>query len=242
MNHEILPDKQAVAQRAAELIIQHATATQTFTIALSGGSTPKALYELLTQPPFRQQLPWNHIHWLFGDERHVDPDHEDSNYRMARLALFDPAHVAPQQQHPIILPGMIDKSSPEEIASLYEQRIRTLIPGEPTPTIDLVLLGLGDDTHTASLFPHTQALNEQEKLVAANHVPQLDTWRLTITQPLINAARHRLLLVTGADKSQALKHLMESPIDIAEHPAQFLRDIPNTTILTDSQAAKDLTP
>ena len=209
---------------AAGAIVEHATTaiarSGRFVIALSGGTTPVAVYELLASPAFASHLDWSAWHVCFGDERCVRPDDPQSNYRMARLALLDQVSIPHVHR-------MRGEDTPDNAARAYERELRTLFA---TPTgrpgfdeghrFDLVLLGLGADGHTASLFPNGAALHESTRwVVAATHdgaAPQ----RLTLTLPVINASAQVMFLVTGASKADTLRQVLEHPADIARLPAQ----------------------
>jgi 6-phosphogluconolactonase len=187
---------------AADFILaqaQHALGERNeFRIALSGGNTPRPVYTLLAA--IGRDLPWDLIRITFGDERCVPPDDAESNFRMARETLLAPAAVP--EQSILRLRGELD---PQTAAQEYQDHLDDIAAegGEPIYRHDLILLGLGDDGHTASLFPETAALDETIRRVMANFVPKFNTWRLTFTFPLINAARHILFLV-GASKNPAL--------------------------------------
>lgn len=194
-----------------------------FTLALAGGSTPKRLYELLADrdAPFRERIDWSSVHFFWGDERHVPPDHSDSNYRMAREALLDAVPVPPGNVHRIRaeLPGAV------QAAAEYEAELRrsfALVPGE-VPRFDLVLLGLGADGHTASLFPGSEALHERERLVAAPWIAKLQAFRITLTPPVIERAAEVLFLVSGEDKAPALHAVLAGERDPDRLPAQLAR-------------------
>ena len=227
MTLHVFPDPAAAAFAAAAEIVRRAEAAQTrrghFTIALAGGSTPRAVYELLASDEFVSGVDWSNVYVFWGDERCVPPDHADSNYRMARLALLD--FVPIPMDHIYRLHGEME---PEQAASAYEGALRTFFGdrsrGERlTPNFDLVLLGLGDDAHTASLFPGTPALAETERWVAAQYVQKLGVWRLTLTPPALNAAEAVLFLVTGSSKTAALAAVLESPPDPQRFPAQLIQ-------------------
>jgi 6-phosphogluconolactonase len=184
---------------------------EVFRVVLSGGSTPLRLYEMILEAG--SDLDWHKVRVFFGDERTVPPDHPDSNFRAAYETLLDAAPVAEAAVF-----RMHCELGAEVAADLYEQTIRgefQLQPGE-LPRFDLILLGMGADGHTASLFPGTPALEERERLVVANPVPQLNTTRLTLTYPVLNAARAVLFLVTGAEKAPALRACLTG--DIATRP------------------------
>ena len=187
-------------QRAAESAIAHGGR---FTVALAGGTTPRGVYSLLAKK--YRDLPWNKIHLFFGDERPVPPDHPDSNYRMANESLLSRVAIPPENVH-----GFRTQLAPEAAAQDYENQLREFfhpVPGQP-PRFDLVLLGLGEDGHTASLFPGTAALNESARLAAANWVEKLHTFRLTLTFPVLNHAAEVVFLVSGAGKSEVVKEIL----------------------------------
>lgn len=233
MNLIVHGDKQGLAgaaardfaDRAAEAIERFGR----FAVALAGGSTPKATYELLARDS-AEELDWANVHVFFGDERTVPPDHEDSNYRMAREALLD--HVPVGSVH-----RMRGELPPEEAAIAYEEELQGFFGGEGLPSLDLIMLGIGADGHTASLFPHTPALEETDRWVVANPVEKLETVRLTLTAPLINAARAVDFLVAGEDKAEALKMVFEGDADPREYPARLVRSAGETTWMVDRAAA-----
>jgi 6-phosphogluconolactonase len=185
-----------------------------FAVALAGGSTPKATYEVLASD-HAADLDWGAVHAFFGDERTVPPDHEDSNYRMAREALLD--HVPVGSVH-----RMRGELPPEEAASTYEEELREFF-GETPPRFDLILCGIGEDGHTLSLFPETAALDVSDRLVVANPVLKLETTRLTITIPVANAARAVTFLVAGEGKAETLKEILEGDADPRAYPAKYVR-------------------
>lgn len=200
----VLPDPKEAAVAAAHEVTHVARDSITnrgvFRIALSGGSTPRLLFDALTHPPFREGIAWSHTRFFFVDERCVPPDHERSNYRMAKEHLFDPLAIPPDR-----VARMRGEDDPETAARAYEEVLAAEF-GRPSPAFrfDFVLFGLGADGHTASLFSETAALLEERRAVVANRVPKLDEWRLTLTLPVLNAARHAVFLVTGAEKSEAV--------------------------------------
>jgi 6-phosphogluconolactonase len=211
----ILPDDAALAERAARSIVDIASdalATRgRFTIALAGGATPRATYERLAAPPFRDRMPWDRTLVFFGDERAVPPDHPDSNYRMAREALLSAVPIPGSQVFRI----RGEAEDPELAATEYARTLAIAFEmrrGE-VPRFDLVLLGLGVDGHTASLFPGSPVLKEIFRTVAAVHataasVPQ----RLTLTLPVFNAAAHVVFLVSGAEKAKIVKAALSEQI------------------------------
>ncbi|QIN81233.1 6-phosphogluconolactonase [Rubrobacter tropicus] len=200
----------AFAEKAAEAIARRGR----FAVALAGGSTPRSTYEILARD-YAGAVDWPRVHVFFGDERTVPPDHEDSNYRTAREALLD--HVPVGSVHP-----MRGELPPEEAAALYVRDLRTFFE-EELPAFDLIMLGIGGDGHTASLFPETSALGVTDRMVVANPVPKLDTTRITLTAPVLNAAREVLFLVAGEGKAEALKEILEGDADPREYPAKLVQ-------------------
>jgi len=193
-----------------------------FDVVLSGGSTPKRLFALLTSDAaFRNSVAWGQVRFFWGDERHVPPDDPESNYGMAREALL--RHLPVDQEQVFPMHGELPDTG--TAASEYEATLRkafNLVPGS-VPRFDLILLGMGPDGHTASLFPGTKALNERRRLVTSNWVGKLFTKRITLTSPVLNAAERVIFLVNGADKATALKGVIEGPREPLQLPAQLIR-------------------
>ncbi len=218
MTLTICPDPAALANEAARLINEAAQTrvadSGRFSIALSGGSTPRLTYEALAAPPCRDAVPWQAVHVYWSDERCVPPDHPDSNYRMARLALLD--HVPLPSENIHCIRGEL---LPPEAAAACEAELRLL--GEP-PALDLVLLGLGPDGHTASLFPGGEP-PPAGALAAAVYSPRLDSWRVTLTPMALNLAGRVLFLVSGEEKAEALAATLEGPREPSRWPAQRIR-------------------
>lgn len=195
-----------------------------FFLALSGGSTPKKIYEKLTSSPYKEKLDWNRVHLFFGDERSCPPDDNESNYKMAMDAGFAKVGIPPSQIHRMVAEKDIEKN-----AEAYEALIRKRIPDE---VFDLIMLGMGNDGHTASLFPGTTALTVLDKLVVANNVPQKATTRMSITYPLINKARNITFYCLGSGKKEILKKVFtdhdkrypSSSVGTKHTPAFFLVD------------------
>lgn len=191
-----------------------------FVLALSGGSTPRRMLELMAEQP-AGTTPWHDVVLVWGDERNVPEDHADSNFRMVKETLLSKIDIPANNILAVPSPG----GSAEEAAAAYSKVLRERLPiaeGQTIPAIDCVLLGLGDDVHTASLFPGTKALHESKKLVVANHVPKLDCKRITFTAPLINAARNIAFLICGEKKKNALSNLWHAEKNIEEYPAQLV--------------------
>ncbi|SNC62619.1 6-phosphogluconolactonase [Hymenobacter gelipurpurascens] len=191
-----------------------------FTVALSGGSSPKKLYELLASPAYRDQVNWQQVFFFFGDERYVPHTDAESNYRMARLTLLDPLLIAPEQVFAIdtIL-------SPAEAAANYTQTIERFF-GDESVQLDLVLLGLGDNSHTASLFPHTPVLHDTSVGAREVFLEDKQVYRITLTAPLLNQARAVAFLVYGPDKAAAVQRVLTEAPNIEEFPAQLI--VPTT--------------
>jgi 6-phosphogluconolactonase len=222
---------------AAEFAAQASLAVRTngrFAVALSGGSTPKTLYSLLATKP---DIPWDKVCFFWGDERHVPPDHPESNYRMANEALLSKVPVRPEN----IFRIHAEEKDAGAAALQYEQTLKDffhLSPGE-FPRFDLIFLGVGPDGHTASLFPGTAALNETQRLVVANWVPKFKTDRITFTLPVLNAAAFVMFLLSGADKASTLHEVLEN--SSADLPSQNVRPANGKLIwLVDGPAASDL--
>jgi 6-phosphogluconolactonase len=207
-------------------------------VALSGGSTPKAMGEVLARQPYRDLIAWHYLHVFWGDERWVPLSSPDSNAGEAKRIFLDYVPIPASQVHPYETEGI----TPEQSADRYVEIIRSLIPSEGgLPRFDLIFLGMGDDGHTASLFPHTAAIHEQEYIVVAHEVPKLQTTRLTFTPPLLNAARVVVFLVAGAGKAQRLNEILEGPEQPDELPSQIVRPVAGELIwLVDRAAASAL--
>ena len=214
-------DANQLTHAAAEMFValsKPAIAEQgRFTVALSGGSTPKTLYQLLAREPYASQIEWAHVHIFWGDERCVPPDHSDSNYRMTREALLQYVPLLTENIHP--LHGDID---PAQASAEYEQQLRMFF-GNGLPVFDLILLGMGDDGHTASLFPGTAAIHEQNRWVIGHYVEKLESWRLTLTPPVINAAENIAFLVAGKNKAERLREVLKGPYLPDVLPSQMIK-------------------
>lgn len=227
---------------AAEEIARIATAAVASagvgSICLAGGSTPRRLYRLLVdaQAPYRARLPWDRIHFFWGDERHVPPDHADSNYRMADEAMLMAAAVPPAHIH------RIHGEAPDAAtaAAEYEQELRRHAGGgiEVLPRFDLVLLGMGADGHTASLFPGTPAIDETERWAVAVRRPEDPIDRITLTLPVINNAARIVFLVAGAAKAAALKEVIEGTAPPQRLPSRAIRPVDGSLLwLVEREAA-----
>jgi 6-phosphogluconolactonase len=203
--------------------------------ALSGGSTPKAMGELLARQPYRDLIAWHYLHVFWGDERWVPLASPESNAGEAKRIFLDDVPIPASQVHPFDTEGL----APPESAARYADLVRSLVPSEGgLPRFDIIFLGMGDDGHTASLFPQTAPIHEQEQIVVAHFVPKLRTTRLTFTPPLLNAARLVVFLVAGTGKAQRLQEVLEGPEQPDELPSQIVRPVAGELIwLVDRAAA-----
>lgn len=236
---QIYDDPASLSRAAAELFVRQAEQAikvrSRFSVALSGGQTPRRTYEILAQPPFREQVDWQQIHVFWGDERCVPPQDPRSNARLARRAWLDQVPLPPSRIHPICC-----QPSPAAGAREYEILLRQFCAGTP-PGLDLVFLGLGEDGHTASLFPDNEALDERERWTTAVYVPAQGLHRVTLTPAFINQARVVAFLVTGAAKAQALREVLQGPRDSRRLPAQLIEPEPGELYwLVDQEAAGQL--
>jgi 6-phosphogluconolactonase len=231
----------AAAGEIQRLADRAAIPAKPFTIALSGGSTPRGLHALLASDPgVRDRLPWHHLHFFWGDERHVPPDDPQSNYHMAYDTLFSLAPVPAQNIH------RVPAEEPDAVlaAEKYEQELQAFFKLEAgqLPRFVCILLGMGPDGHTASLFPGTEALHETNRLVVANWVEKFKTYRITLTVPVLNHADLVVLLVSGADKAEALKEVLQGDYRPDRFPAQLIRPSPGKLLwIVDREAASCLT-
>ena len=231
-----------VARAAAELFTSAVAAAANergiARVAISGGTTPKAMFALLASEPFASQVLWDKLDLYWVDERCVPPNDAESNYRMTHETLLSKVPLPAERVH-----RMEGELEPEVAAARYEATIRNgfKLEGAETPTFDLVLLGMGDDGHTASLFPHTEALNDMTHIVVANHVPQKDTWRVTLTWPVINQSREVAFLIEGEKKAQVLHEVFQGPYQPETYPSQIIRPASGKlTLLLDTAAAAKL--
>jgi len=240
---EVLSDKPALVARALELILSKLeTAIEQrgrFTIALSGGSTPKPLYEAMPSAGYaytNQKLPWDKIHLFWGDERYVPSDHPDSNELMTRRAWLDHVDIPAANIHPV--PTL--EANPELAAAKYEQHLKEFFnsSGVEFPSLDVVLLGMGDDAHTASLFPHTEALKVRDRLVTVGNKD--GNPRITFTYPFINSAHSVIFLVAGANKRPALAQVFAPVADDFTYPSRLIQPQGELWWLLDAAAGLEL--
>jgi len=241
----ILADPAAITRRAADEFVKAASdavaKNGVFNVAFAGGSTPKSLYALLADDPaYRAKITWDKVRVFFGDERHVPPDSSESNFHMASEALFSKGLLKPEQ----IARIKGEYPDTEKAALEYEQILCAyfqLKTGE-YPSFDLVLLGMGDEGHTLSLFPGTKALHAPGRIVVRNWVGRFYTERITLTAEAVNHANRVMFLITRADKAPALKAVLEGPYEPEQLPAQFIQPASGNALwLIDRDAAKMLT-
>ena len=244
-NVVVFPDLEELIDAAAEHFLSVGQAAilhkGCFSVAFSGGTTPRHLYQRMTFPRMQDSLDWNFVHIFWGDERCVPPDHVESNNRMAREALLDYLPIPAENVHRIMT-----ELPPQEAASQYEDELKDFfglgLEGKP-PKFDLLLLGMGSDGHTASLFPHTAVLKEDQGWVVAHYVEPIAAWRVTLTPVVLNAAHDVLFLVTGEEKARVLREVIKGPYQPEVFPAQLLQPASgNLHWFIDEPAARDLIP
>ena len=233
---EILANPEALSRRVADWLLDMATAKDgVFAVSLSGGSTPKQLYECLAEPPYRETFPWSRTHWFWGDERFVPHDDALSNYRMVRQALLSRAPIPAANVHPMPTEGL----SPEAAASAYERQLKSFYGAERLdpvrPLFDVTLLGLGPDGHTASLFPGTAVLAERDRWVAAV-VGTKSEARITLTYPALESSRNVAFLVVGEEKQAILGRLCHGDASL---PAAHLRPAGALWVFADETAGME---
>jgi 6-phosphogluconolactonase len=235
------PDADALAEAAADELVTLASAAMTragrCTVVLAGGSTPLRLYRLLARPPHRNRVDWDRVEWFWGDERSVPPDHPDSNYGAARQALLGPLGVSDARVHRMEAERR-DRGAAACAYAADIARVTGVDPAGDPPALDLVLLGMGSDGHTASLFPGSPALWELRRWVVTQFVPALGTDRITLTPPILNRAREIRILVAGADKAAALRAVEAEPDQPERYPVQLIRPVEGRLVwLVDAAAA-----
>jgi 6-phosphogluconolactonase len=227
----IFDNSRELARGAAEHFIALAQ-KDFFTVALSGGSTPKILYEVLADR--QKEISWSRTHFFWSDERHVSPDHPDSNFRMAHEAMLSRVPVPESNVH------RVHSENPNAAEAAQEYEATLLQVTKHLPRLDLILLGLGADGHTASIFPGSEVLHETKRLVAAPWVEKFNTHRITMTLPLLNNGASVMFLVSGADKAEIVKEVLEGP---KEYPAQMVQPTNGELLwMLDKDAASQLKP
>jgi len=235
-------DAEQIALAAAELFVALTTesirARGRFRVALSGGSTPRGMYELLSAAEFSSRIDWNQVDIFWGDERYVPPDDRDSNYRMTFQALLRHVPVPVANVH--CVPTEI--SPPSAAAAAYEDQIRQSFADSSIPQFDLIYLGLGTNGHTASLFPRSPTLRERSHLVVADFVAEVNGWRITMSAPLLNRGRTVAFLVEGPAKAEVLRDVLLGPVDVERLPAQLIAPEGKLLWMVDEAAATLLHP
>ena len=220
-NIHAYPNKEKLVTATAELVagsIEHTIQQNGLcNMALSGGNTPGGVFSLLASSDYRDRVDWNRLHLFWGDERMVPPEHQDSNYRLVQETLLDHINIPDENVH-----RMRGEIVPDESAAEYAELLHNHFAVSP-PCFDLMLLGLGADGHTASLFPETDAVEECEKHAVAVFVPKLDAWRVTLTLPVLNAARKILFLVSGKSKSEMVQRIVSNKQPAKEIPATMVK-------------------
>jgi 6-phosphogluconolactonase len=239
-------DLAAISASAAEIVIQSANQAISqrgrFSLSLSGGSTPRSLYSLLAQSNYLNRIEWEKVDFFWGDERCVPPDHPDSDFGMARKTLLDhlPQNDLPGVYRPKIY-RMEGELEPEDAAQRYEKLLRSYFPPEVGTSFDLLLLGMGEDGHTASLFPHTPPIFELDRWAISHYVSKLSAFRLTLTPPILNRSRTILFLASGAQKASVLAKVLYGERNPDELPSQVIQPVDGNLIwLIDQVAAAEL--
>ena len=244
----VYSDPEELALKAARAFARYAdqyvVGSGRFSVALSGGSTPKAMFSILAEDPFKDTVPWESVYFFWGDERCVPPDHQDSNYRMATESLL--SRVAVPKENIFRIPA--EDEDHERAANEYELALMKFFvsgkksgtaPLSNVPRFDLVMLGMGPDGHTASLFPGTTALQVTDRVVVSNYVEKFKTFRITLTAPTINNARNVTFLAAGADKAETLKNVLEGPYQPELYPSQMIKPTNGALLwMIDHAAAK----
>lgn len=233
---QIFPDPRSLAEAAAHLFVRVSRSSAQkfgkFLVALAGGSTPMLTYQLLAENPIRDQVDWSKTHLFWGDERCVPPEHPDSNYKMVFETLIRAIPIAPSN-----ISRMQGELNPSIAARQYEQVLRTSLGTDRR--LDLLILGMGTDGHTASLFPETSAINVSERWVTENYVPKLSSWRLTLTASFINKAHNILFLISGSNKAEALYKVLKGDPKPEQYPSQLIKPIDGSVYFyIDQEAAR----
>jgi 6-phosphogluconolactonase len=240
MEIKVLKDLGEINRTAADIFVEEASKAVRekgkFTLALTGGSSPVELHKMLAQEPYSSQVDWGKCFVFWGDERWVPLDDERSNARMAFETLLNSVPVPKEQ----IFPMWSEDKSPEEYAAEYEKQLKLVLGEEGV--FDLIFLGMGDDGHTASLFPHTEVLNEEAAWVKAYYLDPQQMYRITLTAPIINRAKNIVFLVNGEKKAPALREVLEGERNPKQYPAQVISPGDGRLFwLVDKAAASELT-
>ncbi len=252
MELHIAPNTQELAKQAADFLVSHINETLKtkgkYTLALSGGSTPKALHELLANEPYKSHIDWSKIHFFWGDERFVPFNDDRNNAKMAFDTLLDKVPVKMEQIHIM----QTENTTPEESAAAYEKLLHNYFPlvhthhpddhpdNTPFTTFDLIILGLGDNSHCLSLFPHYPIIFEDKKWVDAFYLEEQSMYRVTLTHPVANHSAVVMFLVAGAGKAEAMKHILKDDYNPDEYPAQIIKPKGELHWFLDEAAAKDV--
>ena len=240
-NVHIFSDKVALDHAAVDYWLRQAQLAieerGSFHVALTGGSSPQAMYRLLADGEYKDRVDWQRVHIYIGDERFVPHDHPDSNYGMARNCFLDHVAIPDANLHPILTEGMEPVQSAEQYASALQLSIPSNVGH--LPQFDLIMLGMGDDGHTASLFPDTDILAVKDKTVAAVYVDKLTTWRVSLTYSVLNAARQIMFIVCGVNKADILAHVLKQGSDHI-YPVQGVNSLGDMHWFLDQAAASKL--
>jgi 6-phosphogluconolactonase len=235
---KVYRDLEDISQNAAQILVEAAQlaikARGRFSLVLSGGNTPRRLYEILAKSPYREQMPWKNTHVFWGDERCVPAEDERNNAHMARQILLDQVPIPDEQIHPIA-----STLTPLKAAENYQDTLKEYFRGNSV-AFDLVLLGLGENGHTASLFPGTAVLDEKRYWVSEVYVANLRMWRVTLTAPILNQARKTIFLVSGASKAWVLDQVINGPRQPKQLPAQLIQPQNGELLWLVDQAAASL--
>lgn len=241
---EIFETVEELSRAAADRFIQLGKAaiqsSSRFAVTLAGGSTPRSLYSFLATDEYRSRIDWKKVHFFWGDERSVPPIHVDSNFRMARETLLSKVSPPLENIHRILA----EKTVASEAGKAYREELQSFfqLREDEWPRFDLVLLGMGSDGHTASLFPNTPVVHESRLLVAVPWVDKLKSYRITLTPPVFNHAAHILFFVAGGDKAATLHEVLEGQFQPDRYPSQIIRPVDGTlTWMVDRAAAAQLT-
>ncbi len=234
MNITVFDDLEKLYKKAADVFVDLSKKSiqkkDRFVVALSGGSSPKAIFKLLATPEYKEQIEWNKVYFFWVDERWVPLNDDKSNFRMTDEALLNQVPV--DQNH--IFPMYAEGITPEDYAKAYEQQIRTVLGDEGV--FDFILLGMGDDGHTASLFPGEEVLNEKEKWVSAYYLKPQEMFRITLTAPIINNADHILAIAFGESKKHALNEVLNGEYNPSLYPMQLIEKKDGFQFFTDEKA------
>ncbi|MDQ1856051.1 MULTISPECIES: 6-phosphogluconolactonase [unclassified Chryseobacterium] len=234
MNITVFDDLEKLYTKAADTFVDLSKKSilknGRFVVALSGGSSPKAIFKLLATPEYKEQIDWSKVYFFWVDERWVPLNDDKSNFRMTDEALLN--HVPVPENH--VFPMYADGISPEDYAKAYEQQIRTVLGDEGI--FDFILLGMGDDGHTASLFPGEEVLNEKEKWVSAYYLKPQEMFRITLTAPIINNAGHILAIAFGESKKHALNEVLNGEYNPSLYPMQLIEKKEGFQFFTDEKA------